>query len=73
MMLLMGVAQFSVFAGFSIYFPELFSSRVRGTGVSFAYNLGRFAAAAGSFLSARLATNVFGGYAMPAPFATRQW
>jgi MFS family permease len=67
MMFLMGVAQFSVFAGFSIYLPELFSSRVRGTGVSFAYNLGRFAAATGSFVSARLATDLFGGYAMPAP------
>jgi MFS family permease len=67
MMPLMGVAQFSVFAGFSIYLPELFSSRVRGTGVSFAYNLGRFAAAAGSFLSAKLAIDVFGGFAMPTP------
>jgi MFS family permease len=67
MMLVMGIAQFSVFAGFSIYLPELFSSRVRGTGVSFAYNLGRFAAAAGSFLSARLATDVFGDFPMPAP------
>jgi MFS family permease len=67
MMLVMGIAQFSVFAGFSIYLPELFGSRVRGTGVSFAYNLGRFAAAAGSFLSARLATDVFGGFPMPEP------
>ena len=31
---LMGVAQFSVFAGFSIYLPELFGARSRGTGVS---------------------------------------
>jgi MFS family permease len=67
MMLLMGAAQLSVFAGFSIYLPELFGSRVRGTGVSFAYNLGRFAAAAGSFISARLATDVFGAYTMPTP------
>jgi MFS family permease len=67
MMLVMGIAQFSVFAGFSIYLPELFGSRVRGTGVSFAYNLGRFAAAAGSFLSARLATDVFGDFPMPEP------
>jgi MFS family permease len=67
MMPLMGVAQFSVFAGFSIYLPELFSSRVRGTGVSFAYNLGRFAAAGGSFLSAKLALDVFGDFAMPMP------
>ncbi len=40
MMPLMGIAQFSVFAGFSIYLPELFAARVRGTGVSVAYNVG---------------------------------
>lgn len=64
---LMGVAQFSVFAGFSIYLPELFSGRVRGTGVSFCYNLGRFAAAAGGFVSALLTTRVFGSYPSPLP------
>lgn len=67
MMPLMGAAQFSVFAGFSIYLPELFSARVRGTGVSFAYNLGRFAAAGGSFVSALLTTRLFDGFASPAP------
>ncbi|MBW8783055.1 MAG: MFS transporter [Novosphingobium sp.] len=64
---LMGVAQFSVFAGFSIYLPELFGARSRGTGVSFCYNLGRFAAAAGGFVSAALTTKVFGGYPSPLP------
>lgn len=64
---LMGVAQFSVFAGFSIYLPELFGARVRGTGVSFCYNLGRFAAAAGGFVSALLTTRVFAGYPSPLP------
>jgi MFS family permease len=67
MMPLMGAAQFSVFAGFAIYLPELFGARVRGTGVSFAYNIGRFAAAGGSFASALLMTRVFGGFASPAP------
>jgi MFS family permease len=62
MMPLMGAAQFSVFAGYSIYLPELFGARVRGTGVSFAYNLGRFAAAGGGFLSAMLTTQVFAAY-----------
>jgi MFS family permease len=68
MMPLMGAAQLSVFAGFAIYLPELFSARARGTGVSFAYNLGRFAAAGGSYVSALLTTAVFGLYAPPAPF-----
>jgi MFS family permease len=67
MMPLMGAAQFSLFAGFSIYLPELFGSRVRGTGVSFSYNLGRFAAAGGSFGSAWLSTALFGGFPAPAP------
>ena len=52
MMPLMGAAQLGVFAGFAIYLPELFPSRLRSTGTSFCYNLGRFAAAAGSFSSA---------------------
>jgi MFS family permease len=64
---LMGAAQLSVFAGFSIYLPELFGARVRGTGVSFCYNIGRFAAAGGSFLSAILTTQLFAGYAAPLP------
>lgn len=67
MMPLMGAAQLSVFAGFSIYLPELFGARVRGTGVSFAYNLGRFAAAGGSFASALLSTRMFAGVDAPAP------
>lgn len=64
---LMGAAQLSVFAGFSIYLPELFGARVRGTGVSFCYNIGRFAAAAGGFVSAALTTRVFNEYPSPLP------
>jgi MFS family permease len=60
MMFFMGAAQFSVFAGFAIYLPELFPSRLRSSGTSFCYNLGRFAAAAGSFFSAKLTTEVYG-------------
>jgi MFS family permease len=60
MMFLMGAAQLSVFAGFAIYLPELFPSRLRSSGTSFCYNLGRFAAAAGSFFSAKLTSDVYG-------------
>lgn len=67
MMPLMGIAQFSVFAGFSIYLPELFGAKARGTGVSFCYNFGRFMAAGGSLVSAALTTQVYGGYASPLP------
>jgi MFS family permease len=65
MMPLMGAAQLSVFAGFSIYLPELFPARMRSTGTSFCYNLGRFAAAGGSFFSAALATAAFGHFGSP--------
>ena len=68
MMPLMGAAQLSLFAGFAIYLPELFPSRLRSTGTSFCYNLGRFAAAAGAFYSAKL-TEIFAkSYAVPAPY-----
>jgi hypothetical protein len=67
MMPLMGAAQLSVFAGFSIYLPELFGSSVRSTGTSFCYNLGRFAAAGGSFFSYVLSTRVYKGFASPLP------
>jgi MFS family permease len=62
---LMGAVQLGPFAGFAIYLPELFPSRMRSTGTSFCYNLGRFAAAAGSMFSATLATRVYGDYGSP--------
>ena len=65
MMPLMGAAQLSVFAGFAIYLPEIFPSHLRSTGTSFCYNLGRFAAAGGSFFSAWLATRMFGQFGSP--------
>jgi MFS family permease len=68
MMPLMGAAQLGVFAGFAIYLPELFPSRLRSTGTSFCYNLGRFAAAAGSFFSYVLTQNVFGSFEKPLPY-----
>lgn len=67
MMFLMGAAQLSVFAGFAIYLPELFPSKLRSTGTSFCYNLGRFAAAGGSFFSATLTSGVYGKYAAQDP------
>ena len=43
----LGFCQLSLFAGFAIYLPELFPTRLRSTGVSFCYNVGRFIAASG--------------------------
>ncbi|MBZ0257277.1 MFS transporter, partial [bacterium] len=38
MLPMMGFAQLAVFGCYSIYFPELFPTRLRGTGVGFCYN-----------------------------------
>lgn len=67
MMFLMGTAQLSVFAGFAIYLPELFPNKLRSTGTSFCYNLGRFAAAGGSFFSATLTSGIYGKFAAQDP------
>jgi MFS family permease len=44
---IMGFCQLSLFGGYAIYFPELFPTRLRSTGTSFCYNVGRFLAATG--------------------------
>jgi hypothetical protein len=45
MLPMLGFATLSVFAGYSIYFPEIFPTRLRGTGVGFCYNTVRYVAA----------------------------
>lgn len=47
---IMGFCQLSLFAGYAIYFPELFPTRLRSTGTSFCYNVGRFVAAGGPLI-----------------------
>ena len=42
---LMGFCQLALFGGYAIYLPELFPTRLRSTGTSFCYNVGRFVAA----------------------------
>jgi MFS family permease len=65
MLPLMGFCQFSLFAGYAIYFPELFPTRLRSTGTSFCYNVGRFVAASGPFLLGQLSSSVFAGSPEP--------
>lgn len=50
----MGFCQLSLFAGYAIYFPELFPTRLRSTGTSFCYNVGRFVAALGPLIKSQL-------------------
>lgn len=50
----MGFFQLALLAGYAIYLPELFPTRLRSTGTSFCYNVGRFIAATGPFTLAML-------------------
>jgi MFS family permease len=56
MLPLLGFATLAPFAGYSIYFPELFPTRLRGTGVGFCYNTVRYLAAPFPFLLGWLST-----------------
>lgn len=58
---LMGFCQLMIFGGYAIYFPELFPTRLRSTGTSFCYNVGRFVAAIGPFTFGLLTSRVFVG------------
>ena len=62
---IMGFCQLSIFGGYAIYFPELFPTRLRSTGTSFCYNVGRFVAAIGPYGLGLLASEVFSGHAEP--------
>ena len=66
---IMGFCQLSLFAGYAIYFPELFPTHLRSTGTSFCYNVGRFVAAIGPAVLALLTTHVFAGTDEPLRYA----
>ncbi len=51
-----GVAVFGVFGSFTYYLPELFPTRLRGTGSGFCYNAGRVFAAIGPFVVGSVAS-----------------
>jgi MFS family permease len=58
MLPLMGFAQLAVFAGYSIYFPEIYPTRMRGTGVGFCYNTVRYLAAPFPYMLGWLSTQM---------------
>ncbi|MBM3835888.1 MAG: MFS transporter [Verrucomicrobia bacterium] len=66
---IMGFCQFALFAGYAIYFPELFPTHLRSTGVSFCYNVGRFLAALGPLTLGLLTSKVFKDYPEPLRYA----
>jgi len=63
---LLGFCQLALFAGFALYLPELFPLRLRSTGTSFCYNVGRFIAATGPFTLGVLQQNLAKGAQNPA-------
>jgi MFS family permease len=56
MYLPIGLTVFGVFGSFTYYLPELFPTRLRGTGAGFCYNAGRFVAAIGPFVVGSIAS-----------------
>jgi MFS family permease len=58
---LMGFTQLSLFGGYAIYLPELFPTRLRSTGTSFCYNVGRLVAAVGPLTLGMLTSQVYHG------------
>lgn len=65
---IMGFCQLSLFGGYAMYFPELFPTRLRSTGTSFCYNVGRFVAAFGPLVKIGL-NYVFSGFDEPLRYA----
>jgi len=64
---LMGFCTLLVFGGYSIYFPELYPTRLRSSGVGFCYNVARVIAAAGPWVLGSL-TIFFRDSGFTAPF-----
>jgi MFS family permease len=69
MMPLLGFCQLSLFGGYAVYFPELFPTRLRSTGISFCYNVGRFVAASGPAVLGLLTSEVYKGQPEPMRYA----
>lgn len=66
---LMGFGVLSPFGGYAIYFPELFPTRLRSTGTSFCYNVGRCIAAVGPSALGILTSKVYAGMDEPLRWA----
>jgi MFS family permease len=66
---LMGFSQLALFGGYAIYLPELFPTRLRSTGTSFCYNVGRFVAALGPLALGLLTSRVYADKPEPMRYA----
>jgi MFS family permease len=54
---LLGFFTLGIYAGFPIYLPELFPTRLRSTGAGFCFNVGRIISAAGPFITGVVVLN----------------
>lgn len=50
-----GFLTLGMHAGYAVYFPELFPTRLRGTGTGFGFNVGRVGTAGAMFIAAQMA------------------
>jgi MFS family permease len=57
---ILGFCTLAPFGGYAIYFPELFPTRLRTTGTSFCYNVGRYITAFGVLILGHLAQALHG-------------
>ena len=63
---LFGFFTVGLHAGYAVYFPELYPTRLRGTGAGFCFNMGRLATAAAFFgFGALAATEQYKDYVIP--------
>jgi len=62
---ILGFGTLAPFCGYAIYFPELFPTRLRTTGTSFCYNVGRYITAFGVLLLGPLAQQLEGVTSIP--------
>ena len=61
---ILGFCTLMPFGCYAIYFPELFPTSLRSTGVSFCYNVGRYITAFGPIILPKLAMELHGKYEM---------
>ncbi|MCX8065162.1 MAG: MFS transporter [Candidatus Hydrogenedentes bacterium] len=52
----MGFMLLAIFSGYAVYFPELYPTRLRATGVGFCYNVARYISAFAPYIFGNLAT-----------------
>ncbi|MFO1500717.1 MAG: MFS transporter [Verrucomicrobiota bacterium] len=62
---ILGFCTLAPFGGYAIYFPELFPTRLRTTGTSFCYNVGRYVTAFGLLILGPLSAALHGLTPLP--------